>query len=296
MVAEATYVLDVPDLKDVMDTNDEFRIGTMGIHDMTAFGEVHQAAVATILLEVGIVFVAQRAPQHADAQVLTPVELLDEGDTVENPTVEVPRHHERSIAVVHELHVSDEVERLRSYDVRLVGRRMDEQRIGHLAPLNASLEAEVELTPAAEPEALVDVSLREVVVVLTTHDSIEAHGMRNAEHRSILVDDTTTQLVVDVGLTRCIAQTCRDLRGLEEVAIARTTKLDRYRLVEGGEGHLATGLVLLTLTDEGSLEAPVSLVVEGHLLTVIEHHLVDLRPLECHHEVILIGIHKAVAG
>ena len=67
-------------------------------------------------------------------------------------------------------------------------------------------------------------------------------------------------------------------------------------MVEGGEGHLTTGLVLLTLTDESSLEAPVSLVVEGHLLTVVEHHLVDLRPLESHHEVILIGIHKAIAG
>ena len=58
-IAETAYVLDMPDLEDVVDANDELGIGTVGVHNVTTLGEVHQTAVAAVLLQKRIVLVAQ---------------------------------------------------------------------------------------------------------------------------------------------------------------------------------------------------------------------------------------------
>ena len=173
---------------------------------------------------------------------------------------------------------------------------MNEQRIGHLVPLNTRIQVNVEFSPAAQPEALVDVGLGVVIVVLTTQDAVEPHSVGDAEHRGIEVDDTPAQLIVDVSLTGRITQAGTDLGGMHKFAITRAAELYGRRLVERAEGHLSAGLILLTLSADGSLQAPVGLILEGDLLAVVEHHLVGLGPLQCNHEVILVSVHEAVAG
>ena len=47
---------------------------------------------------------------------------------------------------------------------------------------------------------------------------------------------------------------------------------------------------------DGCTEAPVLLALECQCLTVVEHHLIDLGPLEGGEDVILVGMHELVAG
>ena len=296
VVTQAAHVLHVEELQNVVNAQDQLDVGLLGVHDVRALGEVHELSAALVLLKEGVVLVGQRAPEHPDADVLAQVELLEQGHAVEDLAVEVPAHHERGEAVVEELHVVDAAEGLGQDDVRLVGRRVYEQRIGHLVPLYAALQVEVELAPVGHPEALVDVQLRIVVVVVGTKDAVEAYGVGNAEHWGIEVDDPAAQLVVDVGLARRIAQAARHLGGAQVLAVAPTAELGGRRAVQGAEGHQAAGLVLLHLAYGLRLQAPVGLVLEGHQVVRVEHHLVGLGPLQRHYEVVLVGIHEAVAG
>ena len=173
---------------------------------------------------------------------------------------------------------------------------MDEQRVWHLVPLNAALYRNIYLTPTGEPETLEDMQLCIVVVVLSTKQTIEACSMRQVEHRGIEIDDATALLVVDIGLTRSIAQTGRYFRRLHELVVAKLVERLTFWGVQCGKRHIAAGLVLLHLSVKSSFQSPVSLVIKGHLLAIVEHHLVGLGPLHGHNKVILICIQETVAG
>ena len=263
---------------------------------MGSLGEVHESVAAVVLLQEGIVLVAELAPEHAETDDLAPVELLEQRYAVEQSAVEVPLDHGRGETVVQELHVVDKAEGLGLDDVRQVGGGLDEQRIGNLVPLDTALEADVELAPAAEPEALVDAQLGVVVVVVAAKHAVEAHGVGNGDDGSVEVDDAATQLVVDIGLTGSIAQAGGDFGGAQVFVVAVAVEVRAGRRVERAERELAAGFVFLDLGVERGLQSPISLVVEGDLLTVVEHHLVGLCPLEGYHEVILVGIEETVAG
>ena len=192
-------------LKDIMYTHYHLDIRLLGVHHITAFWEPHQLVAADIIRMVGVVLVAQTAPEGVDSDILTPLQMTDEGDTVEDLTVEVPREHHRHVAVVKELHVVDEVEHLLLDDKRGVGDRVNQQRVGHLVPLISRLEEEVCLSPAVKPETLVELCLGEVVCVVATKDITESHGVAQTQRRGILVDGDTTLLVVDICLIGGIA-------------------------------------------------------------------------------------------
>ena len=92
-------------LEDIVDTYNQFDIGALGIHDMTPLGEVHQFVATLILIQEGVILIRQVTPEHIHGEILTPLQLLDQRDTVEELSVQVPREHHRSITVVQELHV-----------------------------------------------------------------------------------------------------------------------------------------------------------------------------------------------
>ena len=99
-------------LEDVVDAHAGFDVGRMA-HDMAgghavAHREEEQVGIAAF---VGVVLVGQCAPHAADAEHLSPLQLLDEGNAVEELPVHVVAEGERGVTVVQEFHVVDEVER-----------------------------------------------------------------------------------------------------------------------------------------------------------------------------------------
>ena len=209
VVVHAVDVLDMEYLENVVYAGHQLDIRPFLVHDMgkglaTAIrlhlaGEVEQSAVAGVLAKIRIVFAGERSPQHVAADVLAPFELADEGDAVQDFAVQVPRVHERSVAVVEELHVVDEVEGIVLHDVRQVGSRHDEQGEGHLVPLHAPLDIEVHLSPRGQPQAFVNAGLGKVVGIVCMAEVVETGGMVQAEDGSIVVGGNASLLGVDPG-------------------------------------------------------------------------------------------------
>ncbi len=302
VVVQSAHVLHVENLEDVVNAGHDFHIGLFRVHDVAASGEVHQQGRALVLLEEGVVLVGEVAPEGLHADVLAPLQLLEQGNAVEDLTVEVPRHVERCEAVVEELHVVDEVEGLVLYNIREVGGGHDEQGVGHLVPLYAALQVAVDLSPGVHPEALVDAELGEVVAVVAAEESLQTQGVAEGEDGSVEVDGQSALLGVDVGAARGKLQFGMQLGGsnLAVVQVAVEVVLGNVdvavRLREGCEEQGAGGLVLFGLQRDGGLESPFLLALEGELLAVVEHHLVDGGPLEGGEDVVLVGMHELVAG
>ena len=89
-----------------------------------------------IIMATLIVLVGQLSPQTLDANKLTPLQLLQQWNTVEKLTLHVPGYIQRSITVIQEFHVIDQIECTVLNDVRQVGCRHNEQRERYLVPLN----------------------------------------------------------------------------------------------------------------------------------------------------------------
>jgi len=64
------------ELEDVVHTYHHFGIGMIEGHEVHTFREIHQSLVASILWQVGVVLVRELAPEHAQSQILAPVEFL----------------------------------------------------------------------------------------------------------------------------------------------------------------------------------------------------------------------------
>ena len=161
------------ELEDVVDAGYDLDVRLFIIHGVRGVGvravgvevsgEVEEAAVSGVALEEGVVFLSERAPQHVAGDVLAPFQLFEQGDAVEDFAVQVPRKHQRGVAVVEELHIVDKFKHIVLFDVGEVGGRHNEHRIGHLVPLHAAFDVCVYLAPRPEPEAFVDACLCEVV-------------------------------------------------------------------------------------------------------------------------------------
>ena len=132
--------------------------------------------------------------------------------------------------------------------------------------------------------------------------------MTDSKHRGIEIDRHSALLGVDKGLARGKAQLgtklcSTDLLTGNSIHISATswhriaiigpsglvaTHRHRYEI------EITTGLVLLGLHLQSGAESPILLALEGKCLTVIEHHLIDLAPLECGKHIILIGTHELI--
>ena len=147
VVVETAHILHMNEFEDVMHAQGELHVGLLGVEEVAALGQVHEDGTARILLEIGVVLIAELAPEHTEAYPLTPLELADERDAVEELTVEVPVELGREEAVCGELHVVDGLEGVVLYDIGEVGLGHDEQRVRYLLPLDAALEEPVHLSP-----------------------------------------------------------------------------------------------------------------------------------------------------
>ena len=137
--------------------------------------------------------------------------------------------------------------------------------------------------------------LGEVEVVFAAQHTVETHGVADAEHGGIEVDDAAAQLVVDIGLAGRITQEDGGLGGAHKLAVAGLVEVGHIGLVHGLEGHITKSFVFFNLSAGDDLEAPVGLIFKGGLLAVIGHHLVGFGPFHGHEDIILVGLHEAVA-
>ena len=90
VVVQTAYVLHMDEFEDVVDTQRQFHVGALGIDDVRALREVHEQRRAGILLEEGVVLVGELAPEDAEADILTPLEFLQQRNAIEELTIEVP--------------------------------------------------------------------------------------------------------------------------------------------------------------------------------------------------------------
>ena len=61
-IVEASHEVNVDNLEDVVHTHDEFYVGHVLVHDVTALGEVHETVAVGILRQKWIILVAEVAP------------------------------------------------------------------------------------------------------------------------------------------------------------------------------------------------------------------------------------------
>ena len=71
-------------LEDIMNAGYNLDIRTFGIHGIAAVWEIHQFVAAHILRQVGVVLVAKVTPETVHGDILTPLQLLDEGMRLKN--------------------------------------------------------------------------------------------------------------------------------------------------------------------------------------------------------------------
>ena len=141
--------------------------------------------------------------------------------------------------------------------------------------------------------------------------------MADGEDGGVEVHGQTTLLSVDERLARSVAQFSPQFSGTElarrhgaidgrEESVAFKHRCHGLApvgpqaavssLTKRNEEELSGAVVLLGLQVESGAESPVLLALEGQRLAVVEHHLVDLGPLERRKDVILVGVHEFVGG
>ena len=168
-------------------------------------GEVEQALVVGVLVEERIVLAAECAPQHIATNIFAPFQLFEQRYAVEYLAVQVPRIHERHVAVVQELHVVDEVEGIILHNVRQVGSWHDEQRERHFVPLHTTLERKVHFAPRGQPQTFVHPGLGQVVGIVGTAKVVEAGGVAEREDGRIVIRCYAALLGVNPFYARLIA-------------------------------------------------------------------------------------------
>ena len=207
-VGDAADVVDFDEFEDVVDADAPLHVGGVLIHadGVLLVGPVGKEMAweieefwVGIVEGGGVVLVGELSPKHVDAKTLAPLEFVEERNAVEEPSVEVPLGEESGIAVVEELEVGDEIESVVLDDVGGIGGRMDEQWEGHFVPFSTGLEVDVALAELSQPETFVQTCFREVVVVLSAEESIDASGVAEGEDGGIVVDLDASLFGVDVG-------------------------------------------------------------------------------------------------
>ena len=89
-IGDAPHVVNLDEFEDVVDAERQFHVGALGIDDVRALREIHEQRRAGILLEEGVVLIGELAPEDAEADILTPLEFLQQWNAIEELTIEVP--------------------------------------------------------------------------------------------------------------------------------------------------------------------------------------------------------------
>ena len=96
---------------------------------------------------IGIILVGQATIEDVHPEDFAPLQMLDQGDAVEQHTIQLGRHVQRCVSVVQELHVVHHVKMVELNDVRLVGCRESQQGERHLVPHDTTLQRGVDASP-----------------------------------------------------------------------------------------------------------------------------------------------------
>lgn len=196
-VVDTTNIFHMQQFEDIVNAGNKFYIRTTSLHELRVVSEaailvvmpweIEQAPVISVLWQEGIVLIRQMAEEEVAANILTPLEVLEQRNAVEELTIEVPRQHDRCITVGDELHIVDELIGIVFHHIAEVGHREAKQREGHLVPLALCLGINVELTPCAKPETLIEGELCKIIVVLSSDKTLEANGVRHSHHRRVMI-------------------------------------------------------------------------------------------------------------
>ena len=293
-------------LEDVVHAGHHLHVGAVGIHGAREVvegavgtelaGQVEEAAVGGVPPEQGVVFVGEGAPEGVHTEKLAPFEFAEQGNAVEELSVEVPREHDRGIAVVEELHVVDEAEVAFFLYIGEVGGGHDEQREGNAVPLHAALELGIDFAPGVEPEAFVDGGFGEVVDAVKAKAAVVSDGVREAVYGCVAVGGYAPLLGVDPVGAGLIAQFEAEVAGAQPAPPRSGVGRRRAATVEGLIEKGGRGLVVLRaqLGLEAQTVGPLAVPEQAEGLVV--HHVVDGGPLEGSEHVVLVGGQELVAG
>ena len=127
LVGEAIDEVNGEEAQDVVDAGSSFEVGRVLVHHMGSIGEDEELVVITVLHQEGVVLVGESSPHTLEAEVLATFQFAEERDAVEDLSVGMPGKGPKHIAVVEELHVAHEGERVLVFEEREVHMRHDEQ-------------------------------------------------------------------------------------------------------------------------------------------------------------------------
>lgn len=292
VVVQTAHILHGEHLEDVADADGEFHVRLVAHHEgslVPVAGREHEEVVV-VGADERIVLVCQMTEEHLETNILTQFHLLQQGNAVENLSVETPVDEQRNVAVIEELHVAEHIERptVELHEVGEVRLGREEHGEGHLVPLYTTFQICLDATACTrQPELLEDGGFGDVVVVLSSHETIHADGMFEREDRSILVNVQTLLLAVDEGFAWRITEAELHIRrldvgdeGFDPIVIIAIAQIDEFscrgefRVVKSGcPGDVVVGFVV---------------ELQFHIVHI--HHLIHLAGLEGTIDIVLGGV------
>ena len=173
-------------------------------------------------------------------------------------------------------------------DIREVRLRHTQHRERHLRPLHPTLDIDIHLSPAVQPEAVLDTQLAIVVVIVSPQEALHTDGMSQGKDRSLTIHLLTTLFGVDIECSRTVFYLGVQLRSADSRRRTRTRLIPCGIISKRSEIEFATRFVLLHLQTDRRLQSRICLMDESQLLSVVEHHGIHLAPFECRKHIILI--------
>ena len=149
-IIQTADIVYVQYLENIVNTHRAFHVRGLRVHHKAGRTSVtgrEQEEFAVTRMLHRIVLICQMTIQHLEADRLTPLQFLQQRNTVENLTVQIPRYIQRGVTVVQELHIINQVESLALQDIRQVGRRHNQQRERNFVPLRTAFHEHINLTP-----------------------------------------------------------------------------------------------------------------------------------------------------
>ena len=90
VVVQSAYIFYMHYLKDVVYTQTQLHIGSVGVYHVASFWEVHHHVAILVILCIGVVSVGQLSPKHAETYPLSPLQLAYQRYAVQYLSVQIP--------------------------------------------------------------------------------------------------------------------------------------------------------------------------------------------------------------
>ena len=282
-IGESSDIFYAEHAEDVVYADDGFPVG-LPVHGGCSCGQLEEHGVVGSRSRV--VFVGEMSAHSFDGDELAELEVVEEGDAVEQLSVHVPCDAPEGVSVVEELHVVHEGEGLVVVEVGEVDGWHDEQWVGHFVPLCSCLGEDVNSSPASEPLPFVEACFGEVEVVVSSDQVLYSGGVPQVEVGFVVVDGDSVLL----GVYECGVGAVSDSEG----DLGGSYFLDFGCSIDGYEVEFGGYLVLLGFDSEASPESPSCFVLEVEFLPVVEVHFSDVFGSEGHEGVVFVVVYEFV--